>query len=79
MAIVITLGSDNRLVFEKPNGAKNIMKNPITAETKNDILQNKSICKHMSLDTINDIHDIEKVYEGFDGVAGWQKLESYYI
>ncbi len=63
MAIVITLGSEDRLVFEKPNGETITMKTPITAETKSAILQNKSIYKHMSLDTINDIHEIERVID----------------
>eukprot|EP00972_Heterocapsa_arctica_P004732 701961-Heterocapsa_arctica.AAC.1 len=39
MAIVITLGSDNRLVFEKPSGEKNTMKDPITAENKWELLE----------------------------------------
>ncbi len=63
MAIVITLGSDNRLVFEKPNGDKCTMKTPITAENKNDILQNKSLRNLMSVDTMNDINEIEKVID----------------
>eukprot|EP00972_Heterocapsa_arctica_P011548 1691429-Heterocapsa_arctica.AAC.1 len=50
MAFVITLNSENRLVFEKYNGEQITMQDPITQENKHNIMNQFS--EYMSTDTL---------------------------
>ncbi len=76
MAIVITLGSDNRLVFEKPNGETITMKTPITENNKYDVLQNESLYNLMSRETQIAIGRI-MYWPTYDEVEASNEQEAY--
>ncbi len=58
MAFVITLQSDNRLLFSKPNGERIIMQEVITAENKGEFLDNDMLTNYMSMETMASILNI---------------------